>query len=124
MDGKQAIGAGQTINRSASLSPPPKLAVQHDHAGIQERDLDRAYKYLESKDDGSAPADELSMRALRRKIDWRIVPIMFACYTMQFIDKVLLNVRVHLLPPLPSLVRQASLSGSLGMIVRRCDGPQ
>ncbi|RPA93284.1 MFS general substrate transporter [Choiromyces venosus 120613-1] len=30
-------------------------------------------------------------KSLIRKIDWRIVPIMFACYTMQFIDKVLIN---------------------------------
>lgn len=29
--------------------------------------------------------------ALLRKIDWRIVPIMFACYFLQFLDKVLIN---------------------------------
>lgn len=28
---------------------------------------------------------------LLRKIDWRIVPIMFACYMLQFIDKISLN---------------------------------
>lgn len=28
---------------------------------------------------------------LLRKIDWRIVPIMFACYFLQFLDKVLIN---------------------------------
>ena len=28
---------------------------------------------------------------LLRKIDWRIVPILFACYTLQFLDKVLIN---------------------------------
>jgi hypothetical protein len=31
--------------------------------------------------------------ALRHKIDRRIVPIMFLCYLMNFIDKVALNVR-------------------------------
>ncbi|KAK6330479.1 hypothetical protein TWF696_003370 [Orbilia brochopaga] len=30
-------------------------------------------------------------RRLLKKIDFRIVPIMFACYTMQFIDKVNIN---------------------------------
>lgn len=29
--------------------------------------------------------------ALLRKIDWRIVPIMFACYLLQFLDKVIIN---------------------------------
>lgn len=29
---------------------------------------------------------------VRSKIDWRIVTIMYSCYTVQFVDKVLLNV--------------------------------
>jgi hypothetical protein len=33
------------------------------------------------------------MPALRHKVDRRIVPIMFLCYLMNFIDKVALNVR-------------------------------
>ncbi|KAK5055123.1 hypothetical protein LTR84_012871 [Exophiala bonariae] len=36
------------------------------------------------------PADAQDSRLLR-KIDWRIVPIMFACYFLQFLDKVLIN---------------------------------
>lgn len=31
-------------------------------------------------------------KALRRKIDWRLMPFLCACYTLNFIDKVLLNV--------------------------------
>lgn len=31
------------------------------------------------------------VRRIRRKVDWRIVPIMFLCYTVQFIDKISLN---------------------------------
>ncbi|KAK1986956.1 major facilitator superfamily transporter [Colletotrichum cereale] len=30
-------------------------------------------------------------RALKRKIDWRIVPLMFACYILQYLDKTLIN---------------------------------
>lgn len=30
-------------------------------------------------------------KALRRKIDWRLMPFLCACYTLNFIDKVLLN---------------------------------
>lgn len=40
------------------------------------------------------------LKALRRKIDWHIVPIMFCCYAMQLIDKVLLNVS-HLVTRCP-----------------------
>ena len=55
--------------------------------------LDKAYWYVHqsenAKDEEATPRQ---LKALRRKIDWRIVPIMFLCYTMQFIDKVSLNV--------------------------------
>lgn len=38
----------------------------------------------------SAAVDGQDSRLLR-KVDWRIVPIMFACYFLQFLDKVLIN---------------------------------
>lgn len=62
-----------------------------------DRDLDQAYWYLQEKANFQAlsPVPASALKKLRRKIDWRIVPIMFCCYTMQFIDKVLLNVGVH-----------------------------
>ncbi len=60
--------------------------------------LDSAWKYLDKHRDAdvstSAPID---IAALRRKIDWHIVPLMFLCYTLQFLDKVILNVSP--LPP-------------------------
>lgn len=55
------------------------------------RDLDQAYYYLQRT--GANVEADVNLRSLRRKIDWRIVPLMFCAYTMQFIDKVLLNVR-------------------------------
>lgn len=58
-------------------------------------DLDRAFWYVQESSVGSSdvyPTSASDLKALRRKIDWHIVPIMFCCYTMQFIDKVLLNV--------------------------------
>lgn len=56
---------------------------------IESKDLDKAYLYLNHQ----SQADEtVDLKALRRKIDWWIVPIMFACYTLQFIDKVVINV--------------------------------
>ncbi|KAL2158156.1 hypothetical protein VTH06DRAFT_4724 [Thermothelomyces fergusii] len=55
--------------------------------------LDSAWKYLDAhRDQGGLDAGEsIDLKALRRKIDWRIVPLMFMCYTLQFLDKVILN---------------------------------
>ena len=59
-----------------------------------EDDLDEAFKYLHDHTDAESAAVDLV--ALRRKIDWHIVPIMFACYTLQFVDKVVINASLHL----------------------------
>lgn len=56
--------------------------------------LDTAWKYLDEHRNIDLDID---VKALRRKIDWHIVPLMFCCYTMQFLDKVVLNVRAQLL---------------------------
>jgi hypothetical protein len=53
-------------------------------------DLDEAFKYLHDHTDAESAGIDLA--ALRRRIDWRIVPIMFACYVLQFVDKVVINV--------------------------------
>lgn len=63
--------------------------------GVQGRDLDQAYWYVqESGSHKEDKASAIELKALRRKTDWWIVPIMFCCYTMQFIDKVSLNVGI------------------------------
>jgi hypothetical protein len=36
--------------------------------------------------------DDTSLQRLRRKADWRIVPLTFLCYLMNLIDKVAYNV--------------------------------
>lgn len=56
----------------------------------EQRDLDDAFEYLHTHTD--AESDAVNLPALRRKIDWHIIPIMFACYVLQFIDKVVINV--------------------------------
>lgn len=61
------------------------------------RDLDLAFKYIQDAKqqdagDGDIAAEDIDLKALRRRIDWRILPIMFLCYTMQFLDKVNINV--------------------------------
>jgi hypothetical protein len=52
---------------------------------------------MDTKDEKCASVDYAlgemeSDRALLRRIDWRILPIMFLTYFLQFLDKVSLNV--------------------------------
>lgn len=56
------------------------------------KDFDRAHQYILNSIDGAETDISVDLKALRRRIDWKIVPLMFCCYTIQFIDKVLLNV--------------------------------
>ncbi|KAK1983678.1 major facilitator superfamily transporter [Colletotrichum cereale] len=56
-----------------------------------EGNVDAAWKYLNDHRDAGDDTSSVDIDALRRKIDWRIVPLMFLCYTMQFLDKVILN---------------------------------
>ena len=56
------------------------------------KDVDQAYVFLANTHAGGEIVESGNMNALRRKVDWRIVPIMFLCYTVSFIDKVSLNV--------------------------------
>lgn len=62
-----------------------------DHAsGVS--GLDSAWKYLDQHRDADPTGPgAVDIAALRRKIDWHIVPLMFLCYTLQFLDKVILN---------------------------------
>ena len=58
-------------------------------------DLDQTFWYVQESSVGSSGVCHTSasdFKALRHKIDWNTVPMMSCCYTMQFIDKVLLNV--------------------------------
>ncbi|EAW08963.1 putative MFS transporter [Aspergillus clavatus NRRL 1] len=48
------------------------LEYLHEHANVQDEQT-------------------VDLLALRRKIDYRIIPFMFCCYILQFLDKVMLN---------------------------------
>ena len=52
------------------------------------KDPDKAYQFLTSIGAADDVQPNIDIKRLRRKVDWHIVPIMFLCYTMQFIDKV------------------------------------
>lgn len=71
-------------------------------------ELDAAWTYLNEHRDTSAAVnlEAVNLSLLRRKIDWHIVPLMFLCYTLQFLDKVILNASP--LSPLQSQVLSSS----------------
>ncbi len=73
--------------------------VDVDVDDASEGGLDQAWKYLDAHRDADDSAGPIDLTALRRKIDWHIVPLMFLCYTLQFLDKVILNVRGCPIPP-------------------------
>ncbi|KAL8708412.1 MAG: hypothetical protein Q9220_006702 [cf. Caloplaca sp. 1 TL-2023] len=79
---------GDTSSSNTSSSPTHGAGDQF--RGPHGHDLDQAYFYVQ-EGNNAVEATPTELRALRRKVDFWIVPIMFCCYTMQFIDKVLLN---------------------------------
>ncbi|KAI4262764.1 MAG: hypothetical protein L6R42_002059 [Xanthoria sp. 1 TBL-2021] len=80
---------GDTSSRDTSSSQAHHPVAEKGF-GAQDQNLDQAYWYVQNSNNAVEATPE-ELRRLRRKIDWWIVPIMFACYTMQFIDKVSLN---------------------------------
>ncbi|KAL6696483.1 major facilitator superfamily domain-containing protein [Trichoderma pleuroticola] len=62
----------------------------HSDVDVPEADIDDAWKFLNEHRDAAGVA-AVNINSLRLKIDLHIVPIMFLCYTMQFLDKVILN---------------------------------
>lgn len=83
---------GDSSSRDTSSSHAHHPVAEKGY-GTHDQNLDQAYWYVQSSNT-AVEATPAELRRLRRKIDWWIVPIMFACYTMQFIDKVSLNVRI------------------------------
>lgn len=51
---------------------------------------DAALDFLQQHGDVREMTSE-DERRLKRKIDWRIVPLMFGCYILQYLDKTLIN---------------------------------
>jgi MFS family permease len=85
-------------NRTGSSEGGSSAAAPANHAGREgtstsDASVDQAWKFLNENRDAADETDtsSIDMTALRRKIDFRVVPLMFLCYTMQFLDKVILN---------------------------------
>ncbi|KAG6059068.1 hypothetical protein E4U17_006980 [Claviceps sp. LM77 group G4] len=84
-DEKRNEDIPQTASSSTSSDKAPAFLPT---AGVT--NVDAAWKFLNDHRE-IVGVDAVNLNALRRKIDWHIVPLMFLCYTMQFLDKVVLN---------------------------------
>lgn len=82
---------GSSTDSSTSHAHPPRAPPGFVDSSRAETDVDAAWSYLSHHRDAQG-VSAVDLAVLRRKIDWRIVPLMFCCYTMQFLDKVILNV--------------------------------
>ena len=68
-----------------------KEAVADSETGLDPLSMDSAWKYLDNHR-SVVDGQSTDLRALRRRIDWHVLPLAFLCYTMQFLDKVLINI--------------------------------
>ncbi|KAK8210364.1 hypothetical protein M8818_003534 [Zalaria obscura] len=77
-------------------SPPgPSRPTIHTNAMPNRDTKDNALIFLESHKDETGinlSQNEGFTRSLRRRIDMRVMPFLCLCYTVNFLDKVLLNV--------------------------------
>ncbi|KAA8645672.1 putative MFS transporter [Aspergillus tanneri] len=73
---------------SETKAKQPTVAV--DANPVTPEKIDQAWDYL-TNHDNNHNTDPIDLAATRRKIDLRIMPFMFCCYFLQFIDKVMYN---------------------------------
>ncbi|KAK3301752.1 major facilitator superfamily domain-containing protein [Chaetomium strumarium] len=79
------------MSASDSISAKAPVEVSEKPGNVSDGGLDSAWKYLDNHRDVDTSDLGVDIATLRRKIDWRIVPLMFLAYTLQFLDKVILN---------------------------------
>ena len=79
------------INRKEqyAIDPRPTSPEATDEKPVV-RDGDAALDFLRGEA-VAGEAEAIDERKLLRKIDWMVVPLMFACYLLQYLDKSLLN---------------------------------
>jgi hypothetical protein len=63
-------------------SPPLSSAASSD--------VDDNYQ-LYKQHEGDAPADAAEAKTVLRKVDWRVMPVLFTLYLLQYLDKNGLN---------------------------------
>jgi hypothetical protein len=81
--------------QESDLASKESDAVPGDRSDNDSR-FDQALDFLKQhKNDAAVDLSRQASftRALRRRVDFRVIPFLCCCYTLNFLDKVLLNVR-------------------------------
>ena len=56
---------------------------------IDSKQVDEALAFLDQSDVSEGTFSEVDDKKLMRKVDWTLMPLMFACYYLQYSDKTL-----------------------------------
>jgi hypothetical protein len=84
-------GTEKVYEKSGHSSPAPHTDVETGSVVIVEensRDGDEALQFLKNQHDVGQMTTEDETH-LVRKIDWMIMPLMWSCYCLQYLDKTL-----------------------------------
>lgn len=68
----------------------PAESEKGEITDLSPRNADEALTFLQHEGTVRAMTEE-DEKKLRRKIDWMIMPLMFCCYCLQYLDKTLIN---------------------------------
>jgi hypothetical protein len=60
--------------------------------GSDKGKVDEAWDFLQAHGADAPDAQDDELKAIRRKVDWAILPLLFVAYMLQFVDKALINV--------------------------------
>ena len=77
--------------KSEASSPTHESDLETGHVAVVDKpskDGDEALHFLKNQHDVGALTDE-EEKKLVRKIDWMIMPLMWGCYCLQYLDKTL-----------------------------------
>ncbi|KAK9852465.1 hypothetical protein MYU51_008259 [Penicillium brevicompactum] len=80
---------GKDVSETNAQSTDQHIDIETKDGLIATGKVDAALEFLRTED--VAVITEVDEKALVRKIDWMIMPLMWAAYNLQYLDKVLIN---------------------------------
>lgn len=97
-----------------NLSQESTIDAGGEKASVAAKDVDEAFRFLSDVDvDHAVQVDD---KKLMRRVDWMLMPLMFACYYLQYTDKTLSwSTREHTVLGHAN-VRLVSYAGIMGII--------
>jgi hypothetical protein len=66
-------------------------SVDEKAVTVEARDVDEAFQFQINDEHATGASTDVNERRLMRKVDFMLMPLMFACYFLQYSDKTLIN---------------------------------